>query len=79
MSEYYVELAKVVIAPLVDDLSAVDFHYDNYMLNVDIPESEFGRIIGKGGDLANAIREVIAIKAKLEAKKVVKVQINVKK
>jgi predicted RNA-binding protein YlqC (UPF0109 family) len=79
MNEYYIELAKVVISPLIDDLDQVGFRFDNRTLNIDVPESEFGRIIGKGGDLANAIREVVAIKAKLTGDTVVKVQINVKK
>ncbi len=55
------ELVRTIINGLVDDPSLVDIEIDeeNQIININSDKSEIGRIIGKQGRVAKAIRAII--------------------
>ena len=55
------ELVSTIINGLVDDPSLVDIiiDEDNQVININSDKSEIGRIIGKQGRVAKAIRAII--------------------
>ena len=55
------ELVRTIINGLVDDPSLVDIiiDEDNQVININSDKSEIGRIIGKQGRVAKAIRAII--------------------
>ncbi|MDE6967884.1 MAG: KH domain-containing protein [Clostridia bacterium] len=55
------ELVKVIVNGLVDDITKVDIVIDeeNSVININADKSEIGRIIGKQGRVAKAIRAII--------------------
>ncbi len=55
------ELVRTIINGLVDDPSLVDIEIDeeNQVININSDKSEIGRIIGKQGRVAKAIRAII--------------------
>ena len=55
------ELVRTIINGLVDDPNLVDIviDEDNFVININSDKSEIGRIIGKQGRVAKAIRAMI--------------------
>lgn len=55
------ELVRTIINGLVDDPNLVDIEIDeeNQVININSDKSEIGRIIGKQGRVAKAIRAII--------------------
>ncbi len=55
------ELVRTIINGLVDDPNLVDIVIDeeNFVININSDKSEIGRIIGKQGRVAKAIRAII--------------------
>ncbi len=55
------ELVRTIINGLVDDPNLVDIviDEDNFVININSDKSEIGRIIGKQGRVAKAIRAII--------------------
>lgn len=55
------ELVRTIINGLVDDPNLVDIAIDeeNFVININSDKSEIGRIIGKQGRVAKAIRAII--------------------
>lgn len=55
------ELVKTMVEALVDDPSKVDVVVDenNFVINIFAEKSEIGRIIGKQGRVAKAIRSIV--------------------
>ena len=55
------ELVRTIINGLVDDPNLVDIVIDeeNAVININSDKSEIGRIIGKQGRVAKAIRAII--------------------
>ena len=55
------ELVRTIINGLVDDSNLVDIviDEDNFVININSDKSEIGRIIGKQGRVAKAIRAII--------------------
>ena len=55
------ELVRTIINGLVDDPSLVDIEIgeENQVININSDKSEIGRIIGKQGRVAKAIRAII--------------------
>ena len=55
------ELVRTIINGLVDDPSLVDIEIDeeNQVININSDKSEIGKIIGKQGRVAKAIRAII--------------------
>jgi predicted RNA-binding protein YlqC (UPF0109 family) len=78
----YQTLAKALVAPLVEDINLVEVNVteDNNLIkvNVVVPNGDFGKLIGKNGEVANALRELINVKAKIDHSHV-RVFIDVKK
>jgi len=55
------EIVRTIINGLVDDPNLVDIviDEDNFVININSDKSEIGRIIGKQGRVAKAIRAII--------------------
>ncbi len=55
------ELVRTIIDGLVDNPDLVDIVVDeeNFVININADKSEIGRIIGKQGRVAKAIRAII--------------------
>lgn len=78
------KIIRDVISPLIeheDNVSIVMLEQENlrdhtYVVYCD--EQDIGRLIGKGGTVANAIREIMNIYAKLENKRI-RLKFDVKK
>ena len=73
------ELVRTIINGLVDDPSLVDIiiDEDNQVININSDKSEIGRIIGKQGRVAKAIRAIIK-SAVMKQNKRYNVEINEK-
>ena len=73
------ELVRTIINGLVDDPSLVDIviDEDNQVININSDKSEIGRIIGKQGRVAKAIRAIIK-SAGMKQNKCYNVEINEK-
>ncbi len=73
------ELVRTIINGLVDDPSLVDIviDEDNQVININSDKSEIGRIIGKQGRVAKAIRAIIK-SAGMKQNKRYNVEINEK-
>ncbi len=75
MSVNYEKLIKDLVKPLVvnpDDLSVEKFSEDEGMLTIQIMvnQEDLGRVIGKNGRIANAIRTIAYASASREGKKI---------
>ena len=55
------ELVRTIVDQLVDDPSNVDVSVDdtNYVITISVEKSEIGRVIGKQGRIAKAIRSIV--------------------
>ncbi len=55
------ELVRTIVDQLVDDPSNVDINVDdvNYTITILVDKSEIGRVIGKQGRIAKAIRSIV--------------------
>ena len=55
------ELVRTIVDQLVDDPSNVDINVDdtNYVITILVDKSEIGRVIGKQGRIAKAIRSIV--------------------
>ena len=73
------ELVRTIINGLVDDPGLVDIiiDEDNQVININSDKSEIGRIIGKQGRVAKAIRAIIK-SAGMKQNKRYNVEINEK-
>ena len=73
------ELVRTIINGLVDDPNLVDIviDEDNFVININSDKSEIGRIIGKQGRVAKAIRAIIKSSG-MKQKKRYTVEINEK-
>lgn len=73
------ELVRVIVNGLVDDPNKVDIVIDeeNSVININADKAEVGRIIGKQGRIAKAIRSIIK-SAGMKQNKRYSVEINEK-
>lgn len=73
------ELVKTIVNELVDDASKVEVVIDeeNFVINIYAEKSEIGRIIGKQGRVAKAIRAIVK-SAGMKQNKKYTVEINEK-
>lgn len=77
-----IELTESIVKSLVDDVEAVsvkefDTDEENVMLiQVMVSESDMGRVIGKGGRIANAIRTLVQASSTLKDNKYIKIDID---
>ena len=66
------ELVKYIATSLVDDPSQVEVteyrHGLQVTINLQVAQEDMGRIIGKGGRVANAIRLLLRVAAAQEGK-----------
>lgn len=53
------DLVKFIVNSLVDDPEKVEVAMDNHTINIYAPKEEIGKIIGKQGRIAKAIRTVV--------------------
>lgn len=75
MSVNYEKLIKDLVTPLVvnpEDLSVEKFSEDEGMLTIQVMvnQDDLGRVIGKNGRIANAIRTIAYASASREGKKI---------
>ncbi len=77
-----VELTKEIILALVqnkDSVSVKEFETDEentILIQVMIDEEDMGRVIGKGGKIANSIRTLVQASSYLKDNKKVKINIE---
>lgn len=73
------ELVRTIVNELVDDPTKVDIVIDeeNFVINILAEKSEIGRIIGKQGRVAKAIRSIVK-SAGMKQNKKYNVEINEK-
>lgn len=77
-----VRLTEEIVKSLVEDVDSVSVkefptEEDNVILiQVMIAESDMGRVIGKGGKCANAIRTLVQASSALKDNKYVKIDID---
>lgn len=68
------ELIQFIAASLVDDPTQVSVSEykrgSQVTLNLKVAQEDMGRIIGKGGRVASAMRQLLRVSAAREAKKV---------
>lgn len=71
------ELVRVIVNQLVDDPTNADIIVDeeNQVININVSKSEIGRVIGKQGRIAKAIRAIVK-SAGMKANKKYSVEIN---
>mgnify|MGYP000816154298 CR=1 FL=1 len=63
------ELVEFLINSLVDDKSAVKVEVDGETVNVTVSKEDMGKIIGKQGRTAKAIRTIVKAAAAKDGKK----------
>lgn len=63
------ELVEFLINSLVDDKSAVKVEVDDETVNVTVSKEDMGKIIGKQGRTAKAIRTIVKAAAAKDGKK----------
>jgi len=76
-----VELTKYIVCNLVKDTDnvSVSLTEDNEkIINILVSESDIGAVIGKGGKIANSIRNIVQASAYINNLGRVKVNIDVK-
>lgn len=75
-----VELTDMIIKSLVEDpesISIKEFDEDDtIIIEVMVPESQMGAVIGREGKIANAIRTVVQASSYLKDNKKVRININ---
>lgn len=75
-----VELTEMIVKSLVEDpesISVKEFDEDdNIIIEVMVPESQMGAVIGREGKIANSIRTVVQASSYLKDNKKVKININ---
>ena len=75
-----VELTEMIVKSLVkdpDSISVKEFdEEENVIIEVMVPESEMGSVIGKDGKIANSIRTVVQASSYLKDNKRVRININ---
>lgn len=75
-----VELTDMIVKSLVEDpesISVKEFdEEDNIIIEVMVPESQMGAVIGREGKIANAIRTVVQASSYLKDNKKVRININ---
>lgn len=75
-----VELTQMIVKSLVEDpesISVKEFdEEDIIIIEVMVPESQMGSVIGREGKIANAIRTVVQASSYLKDNKKVKININ---
>ncbi len=54
-----VELVKYIVTKLVDNKDAVEVELDGTVINVRVAKEDIGKVIGKQGRTAKAIRTVV--------------------
>lgn len=75
-----VELAEMIVKSLVEDPESVSVkefdEEENIIIEVMVPESQMGYVIGREGKIANAIRTVVQASSYLKDNKRVRININ---
>lgn len=75
-----VELTEMIVKSLVEDpesISVKEFDEDDsIIIEVMVPESQMGAVIGREGKIANAIRTVVQASSYLKDNKRVRININ---
>lgn len=77
-----VELTKTIVKELVSDsesISVKEFPSENeneILIQIMVPNDQMGRVIGKGGALANAIRTVVQASSYVKDNKRVNINID---
>lgn len=75
-----VELTEMIVKSLVEDpesISVKEFDEDDsIIIEVMVPESQMGVVIGREGKIANSIRTVVQASSYLKDNKKVKININ---
>ena len=65
-----VELVKYIVTELVDDKNAVEIFEEEDSIKISVAKSDMGKIIGKQGRIAKAIRIVVRAAALKNGKKI---------
>ncbi len=77
-----VELTEFIVKSLVqekEDVSVKEFETDEentILIQVMVNELDMGRVIGKGGKIANSIRTLVQASSSLQDKKTVRINID---
>lgn len=77
-----VELTELIVKELVSDSESVsvkEFPSENeeeVIIQVMVPESEMGKVIGKGGNLAKALRTIVQASSYINDNKRVNINID---
>ena len=76
-----VELTETIIKELVDDADSItvkEFPSENDEINIEvmIPEDQMGRVIGKQGKIAKAIRTIVQASSYINENKRVNINID---
>ncbi len=77
-----VELTEFIIKELVNDpdsVSVKEFPSENeneVIIQVMVPEDQMGRVIGKGGNLAKALRTIVQASSYVDGNKRVNINID---
>lgn len=77
-----VELTELIVKELVSDSESVsvkEFPSENeeeMIIQVMVPESEMGKVIGKGGNLAKALRTIVQASSYINDNKRVNINID---
>lgn len=75
-----VELTEMIVKSLVEDpesISIKEFNEDDsIIIEVMVPDSQMGAVIGREGKIANSIRTVVQASSYLKDNKKVKININ---
>ena len=77
-----VELTEFIIKELVNDpdsVSVKEFPSENaneVIIHVMVPEDQMGRVIGKGGNLAKALRTIVQASSYVDGNKRVNINID---
>lgn len=77
-----VELTEFIVKSLVqekEDVSVKEFESDDehvVLIQVMVNESDMGRVIGKGGKIANSIRTLVQASSSLKDGKTVRINID---
>ena len=77
-----VELTKNIVEQLVDDAELVTVkefpseNEDEIIIQVMVPEDQIGKVIGKQGKIANALRTIVQASSYINEKKGVNINID---
>lgn len=75
-----VELTEMIVKSLVKDSDSISVkafdEEDTIIIEVMVPESDMGSVIGREGKIANAIRTVVQASSYLKDNKKVRININ---